>query len=149
MSEPKMPKYDDPDVFTWEERFRDALTRANEVEVAKVLRQSNSLGRSTIEVLANLFEGSKDDAEQWKEMYPYRLKFVQRKPGARKNLENNWVRDAQIRKWVVERLVNTKRGARKAVIVDAMKEFCLGRTAVETAIARSKRRNRSRSSMES
>lgn len=62
-------------VDLWQERFRDALSEGDEEAVAQALRQVNSLDRSAIEALANLFLAGAEDHGAWADVYEHKLVF--------------------------------------------------------------------------
>src|SRR5271168_198297 len=106
--------FDVPDEGLWEERFRDALAKGDEPLIAKVLRRAKSLGPSTIEALATLFEGGADHGSGFEELYEFKLLLVGRKRGRQKDPSKRWFRDPEISAWVNERL--SKKELRKNVI---------------------------------
>jgi hypothetical protein len=70
--------------YSWEERFRDALSQGSEEAVAKALQKVNSLDRSGIEALANLFEAGAEDHGVGSDLYQHKLFFRRRRRGAPK-----------------------------------------------------------------
>lgn len=125
--------FDVPDEGLWEERFRDALTKGDELLIAKVLRLAESLGPSTIETLALLFEGGVEHRNGFEKLYEFQLLLVGRKRGRQKDPSKRWFRDPEISAWVNERL--SKKELRKNVISDATMKFGLSRSTVEKILA--------------
>ena len=116
-----------------EERFRDALAKGDEFQIAKVLRLAKSLGPSTIEALATLFEGGADHGSGFEELYEFKLLLVGRKRGRQKDPAKRWFRDPEISAWVNQRLATKE--VRKNVISDAKIKFGLSRSAIEKILA--------------
>jgi hypothetical protein len=129
-------EYEDAGI-SWQERFRDALAEGDGEAVARVLREVDSLDRSAIEALANLFEAGAEDYGPWQDMYPHKLVFKKKRRGKPKDLEKHWVRDPQIANSVERRSAATKYN--KTAIYDAASEFDVGRTTVCNAVATAKK----------
>jgi hypothetical protein len=78
------------DAYSWQERFRDALSRGDEQAVASALREVDSLDRSGIEALASLFDAGAKDHGVWGDLYQHKLVFrprgrLARRRGSNKN----------------------------------------------------------------
>jgi hypothetical protein len=125
--------FDVPDEGLWEERFRDALARGDELQIAKILRLANNLGPSTIEALANLFEGHLRHGEAFDALYDYRLVLVARRRGRPRNLSARLVRDQQVADFVSERL--SKKVPHKEVMYLAEEKFGLKKSSVTKIVA--------------
>jgi hypothetical protein len=133
-SDPKIGNQKYVDTESFEEQFRDALVRGDELAVAEALRRCSSLTWPTIDALANLLEANADDNHAMKVSYGVKLCFVKTRgrPKTLTTLSAIAIRNAEIATWVAERL---SRGAvRKNVIADAVTRFSLSRSTIEAVL---------------
>src|SRR5579863_5022082 len=121
---------DVPEEGLWEERFRDALASGDEFQIAKMLRLAGSLGPSTTEALANLFEGRAEYGEAFDALYEYRLVLVGRKRGRPKNPSDRFLFDQEVAAFVNEQI--SKKMTHKIVMHLAELKFGLKRSSVTT-----------------
>jgi hypothetical protein len=125
--------------FSWQERFRQALADGDELAVAKALREANTLDRSAIEALVNLFEGGATDHGSWSLMYPHKLVFKKKRRGRPTDNNKHWVERPQIANEVAERAASSR--YKKTAVYDVAKTFGVSRTTILNAVAATRKKH--------